>query len=331
MRAGPAAFTILGHERVWVDAGPQAIATARFWIRGLQPDGCAIQWLRDSVPIPGANAPVLEFPVTLADDGARISARVTTPCGHDTLGADRLLSVTTRPAALGFRWDFVSQTRDQTFSSWCCTPSMFNLRRRQQWSSASGSGVTGVVIGPNGAQVTNREVGQQGGSVGNVRVGFTLQQWMRISLTTTAEYAVTCSAISSSLEGAAVSLPSCPPPSIPVSTAAVLAPGSYVLSNTCRAGAECCGGNICQTWIFTSVGCSITFSLVPLCSVEPGHPACCLGNLDGAGQVDGGDLGVLLGAWGRCSAPCVADLNGDLAVDGADLGVLLNAWGACAP
>lgn len=57
-----------------------------------------------------------------------------------------------------------------------------------------------------------------------------------------------------------------------------------------------------------------------------------LGDLDGNGSVDGGDLSVLLGAWGTCPAepaPCTADLNGDGAVEGADLGLLLARWGPC--
>lgn len=47
-------------------------------------------------------------------------------------------------------------------------------------------------------------------------------------------------------------------------------------------------------------------------------------DLDGDGDVDGADLGLLLGAWG--SAGPVGDLNGDGIVDGADLGALLGAW-----
>ena len=53
----------------------------------------------------------------------------------------------------------------------------------------------------------------------------------------------------------------------------------------------------------------------------------CPGDLNGGGQVDGGDLGLLLAAWGT-SDPS-ADLNGDGTVNGADLGLLLAAWGPC--
>jgi hypothetical protein len=48
------------------------------------------------------------------------------------------------------------------------------------------------------------------------------------------------------------------------------------------------------------------------------------GDLDGDGDVDGADLGLLLAAWD--TADPVADLNGDGNVDGADLGLLLAAW-----
>ena len=56
------------------------------------------------------------------------------------------------------------------------------------------------------------------------------------------------------------------------------------------------------------------------------------GDLDGSGAVDGGDLSVLLAAWGACGAapaPCIADLDGNGTVDAADLGALLAHWGPC--
>jgi Dockerin type I domain len=51
-------------------------------------------------------------------------------------------------------------------------------------------------------------------------------------------------------------------------------------------------------------------------------------DLDGDGSVSGGDLAILLGAWGPCSTePCAgADFNGDGTVSGADLSLLLGAW-----
>lgn len=54
----------------------------------------------------------------------------------------------------------------------------------------------------------------------------------------------------------------------------------------------------------------------------------CVGDIDANQEVDGADLGLLLGAWGDCDQ-CTEDLNGDCLVDGADLGVLLSSWGAC--
>jgi hypothetical protein len=56
----------------------------------------------------------------------------------------------------------------------------------------------------------------------------------------------------------------------------------------------------------------------------------CVGDLNGDGEVNGADLGLILGAWGPCTAtPCTGDLNGDGNVNGADLGLILGAWGAC--
>mgnify|MGYP000971250136 CR=1 FL=1 len=48
-----------------------------------------------------------------------------------------------------------------------------------------------------------------------------------------------------------------------------------------------------------------------------------VGDINGDGAVNGGDLAVLLGAWGSAGA---ADLNGDGTVDAADLSLLLGAW-----
>ncbi len=50
-----------------------------------------------------------------------------------------------------------------------------------------------------------------------------------------------------------------------------------------------------------------------------------LGDINADGVIDGADLGLLLAAWGSCSA-CDEDLNQDGAVDGADLGLLLAVW-----
>jgi len=53
---------------------------------------------------------------------------------------------------------------------------------------------------------------------------------------------------------------------------------------------------------------------------SPSSPA----DLNGDGQVNGADLGLLLAAWGELEG--AADLNDDGIVDGADLGLLLAAW-----
>jgi len=46
-------------------------------------------------------------------------------------------------------------------------------------------------------------------------------------------------------------------------------------------------------------------------------------------NVNGIDLGILLGQWGPANQFTVTDFNGDGVVDGADLGQLLAAWGPC--
>ena len=48
------------------------------------------------------------------------------------------------------------------------------------------------------------------------------------------------------------------------------------------------------------------------------------GDLTGDGQVDGADLGILLGLFGTANR--AGDLNDDGTVDGGDLGVLLAYW-----
>ncbi len=46
-------------------------------------------------------------------------------------------------------------------------------------------------------------------------------------------------------------------------------------------------------------------------------------------NVNGIDLGVLLGQWGPANQFTVTDFNGDGVVDGSDLGQLLATWGPC--
>lgn len=59
-------------------------------------------------------------------------------------------------------------------------------------------------------------------------------------------------------------------------------------------------------------------------------PAMCVPSpdLDSDGDVDGGDMGILLGAWGVAPPGTAADLDSSGLVDAADLGLLLAAWGA---
>ena len=52
----------------------------------------------------------------------------------------------------------------------------------------------------------------------------------------------------------------------------------------------------------------------------------CVGDLDGDGDTDHSDLGVLLADWG-CTSDCVGDLDGDDDTDHSDLGILLADWG----
>jgi hypothetical protein len=51
-----------------------------------------------------------------------------------------------------------------------------------------------------------------------------------------------------------------------------------------------------------------------------------------SGEVNGADLGILLGYWGpSCDAAgnCDVDLNFDGQINGADLGEFLARWGSC--
>ncbi|MBM4105730.1 MAG: hypothetical protein FJ257_05495 [Phycisphaerae bacterium] len=52
----------------------------------------------------------------------------------------------------------------------------------------------------------------------------------------------------------------------------------------------------------------------------------CAADLNGDGKVDGADLGILLGNWGK---PGASDLNGDGTTDGADQAILMGQWGPC--
>ena len=54
---------------------------------------------------------------------------------------------------------------------------------------------------------------------------------------------------------------------------------------------------------------------------------CVDGDIDGDGSVGGGDLAMILAAWGTDCLGCHADLNGDGVVDGADMALVLASWG----
>ncbi len=51
-----------------------------------------------------------------------------------------------------------------------------------------------------------------------------------------------------------------------------------------------------------------------------------VGDLDGDGIVSGSDLGLLLAAFDRPAVPCPPDLDGDGTVNSSDLGLLLGLW-----
>jgi hypothetical protein len=58
---------------------------------------------------------------------------------------------------------------------------------------------------------------------------------------------------------------------------------------------------------------------------------CCLGDIDGSGDVGVDDLLALIGAWGPCSDPsgCLEDIDGSGEVDVDDLLALIGAFGGC--
>jgi hypothetical protein len=67
-----------------------------------------------------------------------------------------------------------------------------------------------------------------------------------------------------------------------------------------------------------------TINIAPLSAQQN----CCLGDIDGSGEVDSADLGLLLLYYGPCPN-CAADLDGSGEVDSADLGLLLLYYGPC--
>ena len=57
--------------------------------------------------------------------------------------------------------------------------------------------------------------------------------------------------------------------------------------------------------------------------------AVCIGDLDGDGSVDIGDLLEILSQWGTCTGGCSADTNDDGRVDVTDLLTVIAKWGSC--
>ena len=55
----------------------------------------------------------------------------------------------------------------------------------------------------------------------------------------------------------------------------------------------------------------------------------CPSDINASGAVDGGDLAILLSAWGPVKPGHVADIVSDGVVNGADLAIMLGEWGVC--
>ena len=60
-------------------------------------------------------------------------------------------------------------------------------------------------------------------------------------------------------------------------------------------------------------------------AVRVALPPSCPLDFNGDRNIDGGDLGILLGSWGTSEN----DINGDGTTDGIDLGIFLANWGPC--
>ena len=59
---------------------------------------------------------------------------------------------------------------------------------------------------------------------------------------------------------------------------------------------------------------------------------CVPGDFDGDGDFDEDDVRAGMDVFGITEASaCLADLNGDGQVDGGDMGLLIAAWGPCLP
>ena len=68
------------------------------------------------------------------------------------------------------------------------------------------------------------------------------------------------------------------------------------------------------------------------CGALPALPACCAGDVNLDGIVDGADLGLLLSLWAAPASTEPArtcDLDADGVISGADLGLMVSRWGTC--
>jgi formylglycine-generating enzyme required for sulfatase activity len=75
----------------------------------------------------------------------------------------------------------------------------------------------------------------------------------------------------------------------------------------------------------------IACSILAASSVASGQATPCKADLDGDGEVSGGDISMLLVKWGGCSGVgCAGDLDSDGEISGGDLSMMLVSWGSCA-
>ena len=92
-----------------------------------------------------------------------------------------------------------------------------------------------------------------------------------------------------------------------------------------------CADACCCTWVCQSDAFCCTVSWDAICVTKASGCAAqcgggqCIGDLNADHNVNGADLGILLGAWGTPDA----DLDADGTTGGSDLGILLGHWGVC--
>jgi hypothetical protein len=120
-------------------------------------------------------------------------------------------------------------------------------------------------------------------------------------------------------------------------------PGVMLISN-CQISGNSAGGpstNSGGLRVVGASGCCILTGGTSICGNSPRNASgpfliqgsatvCdCLADVTLDGVVNGGDLGVVLSAWGVASPNGAGDVNRDGFVDSSDLGQLLSAWGTC--